>query len=223
MKVLQSLILVLVICAFCSKINAQADCGFDFRLYVRDTKGKLINNVQVKMNFVDFYRNSQTGAFVAWTLLSVGSKYKGLLKVNANGFDKFEKEVEIKCGFYSYDLRLKANGAGKAAIFEELAIIEGIVKDTNGAVIPNAKVILTDEKGKRTETFTNENGYYDFVIQSGKYSLEFIGTSGFEPKKYKDFELFKGYKNFDVVLEVRPCDDCEMIEDTPIKENKKSK
>lgn len=71
------------------------------------------------------------------------------------------------------------------------------------------------------ETITNENGYYSFILPSGKYSLEFIGTNGFAPKKYKDFELLKGQISLEVILDVRPCDDCELIVSDPIDNNKK--
>lgn len=223
MKILQILILILLLCGFNSIIKAQADCGFDFRLYVFDSKGNKLNNVRVEMNLADFYYSNRTKSYNAWTLLGVGSKYNGLLEVSSKGFEKFEKEIEITCGNYSYDLRLKAKGTNETAIFEELATLKGIVKDLNGGVIPNTKVTLKNEQGKRIETFTNENGYFDFVVKSGKYSLEFNGTSGFASKNIENFELSKGYKYFDVVLEVKSCDDptidCHSITSDPIKNN----
>jgi hypothetical protein len=107
-------------------------------------------------------------------------------------------------------------------IFEELSVFSGIVTDANKASIEQARVILTAENGQRTELLTDADGSFRIDIEGGKYSLEIIGTAGFLPKKLEKFELAKGLKNLDVVLEVKPCDgDCHSIEGTPVKENKK--
>ncbi|CAN5603897.1 hypothetical protein BH20ACI4_BH20ACI4_31600 [soil metagenome] len=223
MKILQILFIFLLLCGLSSIIKAQVDCGFDFRLYVRDSKGFKINDARIKMNLADFYYNGQTNSYNAWTLLGVGSNYKASLKIEAKGFEKFERLIDVRCGHFSFELSLKSKGTNEKAIYEELAIIKGIVKDSNGGVISSTKVTLKDEKGNRIETITNENGYFDLTVQSGKYSLDFIGTAGFAPKSVENFELKKGYQNFDVVLEVKSCDDptmnCHTITSDPTKNN----
>jgi hypothetical protein len=221
MKVLQTLILsIILVFSFCNYTFGQADCGFDLRLFIRDSKGNPVTNASSETFGDDFYYNSATGSYNTWSLLGVGSKFKTILKVRSKGFEKFEKEIEITCGQYNYELLLKAKGTDEKVIFEELAQIQGIVKDVTGGVIPNTKVVLTDNKGITKTILANENGFYRFITKSGRYKLEFIGTNGFAPKIFEKFDLEKGYKNFDIVLDVRPCDDCEMIEGTVIKENK---
>lgn len=222
MKILQVLVLTILLGGLSSIVEAQACCLYSFRLKVSDSNGKILDNARVEFFGRNLNYNSDLKAYNFRILTGCSSKLTGLLKVKVGGFDDFEKEIEVKGNFYSFELKLNAKDSKQPAIFEQLAVIKGNVKDANDAVIPNTRVILTDENGKRTETLTNENGYFRLDVQSGKYSLEFIGTAGFRAKKYENFELTKGYKNLDVVLEVRPCDDCElMIQPAPVKENKK--
>ena len=201
--------------------RAQADCLFAFRLKVSDSQEIMINDARVKFRGRELNYNSDTKAYRFSTLTGCNSQIKGILEVAVRGFDYFKREIEVKGSFLSYKLKLNQNKSSQTAIFEELAVISGIVKDTNEGAIPNTRVILTEQNGKRFETTTNENGYFRLDVLSGKYTLEFHGTAGFAVRKYENFELVKGYKNLDVVLEVRPCDDCEMIESDPVKENKK--
>ena len=221
MRFLKFVILSLVILNFSQIIKAQADCGFDFKLFIRDSNGKAIANAKIELNGVDFYYDESREIYSAWTLLGVGSSNDSVLKVQAKGFDKFEKKFELKCGFYAYELRLGAKKVNKATSFDELARINGKVVDQNDGAIANVKVILSDAAGKINETVTNEKGYYHFIVPSGTYSVEFIGPNGFAPKKYADFGLLKGNNKLDVILSVRPCDDCELIVADPIDTNKK--
>lgn len=63
----------------------------------------------------------------------------------------------------------------------------GRVSDTTGAVVPNAKVTLTDQAtGVSRAQQTNENGDYNFVeVRPGTYSLNFEAT-GFKKNLQKD-------------------------------------
>lgn len=221
MRVLQVLVLVLLLGSFSLIVKAQECCLLSFRLKVSDSNGKILDNARVKFFERELNYNSDLNAYYFRLLTGCSSKLRGLLKVSARGFDDFEREIEVQGNFYSYELNLNAKDSKQPAIFEQLAVIGGKVKDTNEAVIPNTKVILTDQSGKRIETKTDDYGNFRLDIRVGKYTLEFIGTAGFQAKKYENLELAKGYKNLDVVLDVRPCDDCEMIEGIPVKENKK--
>jgi hypothetical protein len=53
--------------------------------------------------------------------------------------------------------------------------ISGILTDTSGAVIPGAKVTLTDQKsGRETTVSTNDEGCYIFsAVKEGEYKLKF--------------------------------------------------
>jgi Carboxypeptidase regulatory-like domain len=221
MKTFRLVLFIFLVLNFNQIIKAQADCVFDFRLYVRDSNGKSIDDANIKMNLVDFYFNSQHKIYSAWTLLGVGSKYNSILKVEAKGFNKFQKEFELKCGFYAYDLRLSEKKTNEPASFEELARISGKVVDANNAVIAETRVFLSDVSGKVRETVSNENGYYDFIIPSGNYSLEFVGTNGFEPKKFKDYKILKGNNYLNVILEAKSCNNpsirCTILTTTPTK------
>lgn len=221
MKVLQFLILVFSIFGVSSITKAQACCPSTIRLYVFDEKGISFSDAQVKIRGRNADYNSQTNAYSISSLGGCDVAYQVSLEVNANGFEKFEKIVEVNSGFFSYELRLKPKSSKKSPIFEELSTLKGIVKDQSGGVIPNTVVVLTDAKGNRFEKLTNENGHFAFEVKSGNYFLEFIGTAGFKTKKYEKFELAKGYKYLDVVLEIKPCDDCGVWVGTGVEENKK--
>lgn len=215
------LILAGLLGIFSPLVKAQADCLFNFRLSLSDNKGTILNNAQVKFGERELNYSADQRAYNYSNLSSCSAKIKGLLRVSAAGFEKFEGEIEINASFSSFGLRLKRKNSAQKALFEELSVFSGVVTDANNASIENTRVILTAENGKRTELLTKEDGSFRVDIESGKYSLEFIGTAGFMPKKFERFELTKGFKNLDVVLEVKPCDDCHLIEGTPVKENNK--
>jgi Carboxypeptidase regulatory-like domain len=221
MKIFQILVLITSICGFSFFANAQADCIYNFRLSVLDEKGKAINNAEVGFEGrkLSYYNDTKDFSF---SHFGGCGKYKGLLKVNAEGFNKFEKDIGF-VGFIGYELRLKAKNSEKPTIFEELAILKGSVKDANGAVIPKVQIALKNDREKVVETFSNDNGYFDFMVHSGKYKLEFNEVPGFAPKIIENFELSKGYKYLDVVLKVKSCNDptinCDSITSDPIKNN----
>jgi Carboxypeptidase regulatory-like domain len=64
-------------------------------------------------------------------------------------------------------------------------LIEGTIKDQNGAVVPGVKVILINEETKlRIETTTNDEGYYSFSdVAAGYYTFKV------EPTIFKPYEL----------------------------------
>lgn len=207
MKILQILVLIFMFGSFTSIIEAQADCLFSFRLSVLDNKGKILNNGKVKFRERDIEYNSEIKAYSFSTLTGCNSKIIGLLKVTAPKFNKFEREIEVKGSFLSYELKLNAKDSKQSAIFEELAVISGMIKDANNGAISKVNIILTSESGERVEEWTNENGYYRLDVKAGKYKMDFIGTSGFNSRKYVNLVLSKGYKNLDVVLDFKRCDD----------------
>lgn len=60
------------------------------------------------------------------------------------------------------------------------ATLSGTVRDVSGAVVPNAKVVLTDEaKNTSIDTVSNSSGFFTFVaIQPGSYTVT-VSAPGF--------------------------------------------
>lgn len=71
-----------------------------------------------------------------------------------------------------------------------MASINGIVRDTSGANIPGAKIVLQNvTTGEERSTVSNETGYYTIVnIPPGSYSLT-TSKQGFETTKEAEFRL----------------------------------
>src|SRR5579875_1263744 len=81
-----------------------------------------------------------------------------------------------------------------AALFARAQVdtgaILGTVRDTSGAVIPNATVTLTNEATSITETTTTgANGEYTFTpLRIGRYSVE-AKSPGFQAEKKTGVQL----------------------------------
>ncbi len=181
---------------------AQADCSYRFRLIVVDEEGEILNNTKVKFRGRDLRKDKVTNAYTFSTLNGCGSRLKGLLKVSARKFDKFKEEIEVTGSFESYKLELKNTDSENALNLKELSVVTGKIKNKINKAIPNTKVILIAENGKRIETLSNENGYYRLDVESGNYTLEIIGEESFTPKKIENYKLDKGYNHFDITLDV---------------------
>ncbi len=72
-------------------------------------------------------------------------------------------------------------------------IIEGIVTDPQGAVVPGVEVTITDlETNVSTSTKTNSTGYYHVPnLVPGKYRAQFV-ASGFSPLDVRGIEVLAG-------------------------------
>src|SRR5436190_12469740 len=68
--------------------------------------------------------------------------------------------------------------------------ISGTITDSSGAVVPNAKVSVTEQStGVRHAGLTNEAGVYRFVaLEPGIYTVVFE-KDGFETTRLEDVEL----------------------------------
>src|SRR4051812_12395514 len=68
--------------------------------------------------------------------------------------------------------------------------IQGTIKDTSGAVIPDAKVTLTNnETGRRQTTSSRAEGFYHFGgLAPGSYDIE-AGAKGMRTALTKDVML----------------------------------
>jgi len=96
------------------------------------------------------------------------------------------------------------------------ATLTGVVRDSTGAVVPEAVVILRNAAttGER-RTVTNSAGNYTFLnITPGRYTLE-TTASGFRPNKVAEFELqVNQTMTQDTVLEVGTLEQAVQVEAT---------
>jgi hypothetical protein len=77
----------------------------------------------------------------------------------------------------------------------DTASLTGLVADVQRAVIPNARVVLTDQKTNiAVETTTNSEGYYTFTaLRPSLYTIE-VSQTGFAAQTRKNYELNVGQK-----------------------------
>jgi hypothetical protein len=71
-------------------------------------------------------------------------------------------------------------------------VVQGIVKDSSGAVIPGVIVTLTNEQGQPTETQTNRDGRYTIRnVMPGTYSIR-ASYSGLAQKEALMISVARG-------------------------------
>jgi len=100
------------------------------------------------------------------------------------------------CGLFLFSLASAAHGQFRAGV-------QGTVSDSAGALVPDAKVVLTDtETGKTQETTTNNEGFYRITgLAPGKYGLtvEKTGYKKIAQSLSISAEIIQG---MDVILEI---------------------
>jgi hypothetical protein len=82
--------------------------------------------------------------------------------------------------------------------------LTGAVTDPNGAVLPNAKVVIKDlATGQERDQVTNESGNFNFVnTRPGRYAVT-VTSTGFRSASYKDVSVDPSIgRHLDVVLSV---------------------
>ena len=88
------------------------------------------------------------------------------------------------------------------------ATLTGVVSDPTGAVVPNAKVVLTDAgSGSARDTQTDSSGYYSFAsVPVGTYNLS-VAAGGFKDYAAANISLGGGEKrNVNVALNIGAAD-----------------
>lgn len=112
---------------------------------------------------------------------------------------------------------------------ERTTILTGNIYDEMGAAISKANVKFRGTDSKYRVVTTNEDGEYIVDLENGSYSIEIeaVGFKTFKIQNYKIAQSYKGKMNFDVVLEVKSCDDptvnCDFVTGEPVKTPKKNK
>jgi hypothetical protein len=78
----------------------------------------------------------------------------------------------ICLAFFGGALPLPANAQTQRKAIDGKGAISGSVTDQNGAMVPGAKVVLTDKAGQKQETTSDEKGNYSFTkLHSGTYTI----------------------------------------------------
>jgi hypothetical protein len=221
-----------------SQINAQLCGKYGATLNLKSDNGKPVENAFVQLLPIEkdetrgqiFVRDGEDPAKFSITFLEghqIKTKYK--LLISADGFETVEKEISFPhCERQIFNIQLKSDKK------TNLAVLSGSVYDANGYLITQAKVTAINEKGDMFETQTNSNGIYilrlpfnpykagDYRFRVSKYEI-IVEKEGFEKGIIRNFKFVPAFNNgkmkLDFALDVRPCDDCEMIKGTTIEEN----
>ncbi len=94
---------------------------------------------------------------------------------------------------------------------EQTGAIEGVVRDTQGAVVPGVVVLARNASGLSIELTTDESGTYRFPsLPPGRYEL-LARLSGFAPARVVDIELKLGVE-LRIDLTLRPAGVTERVE-----------
>lgn len=227
MKIGQFIILFILVLCFTSYVKTQVCGPSKTKIFIRDTKGNDIEDVKIEFPYLDsalpefkgnWLKYSENAYVISFPTYKPYGEQK--IKFSAKGFEPSFQTIHItEAQFQVFELILKPEKSNEKSIFREFAVFRGTVVDTNGGFIPQTKIKLIDENGSVKEVTNGEDQYFEIVIPSGKYQIELVGQKGFAPKKYKDFDLTKGHNYLEVILDVRPCDDCHWIEGKPVKKD----
>src|SRR5262249_33511399 len=108
------------------------------------------------------------------------NRRRNLMKV------RFSKLTSIACL-----LLLSISSSGLAQVSASAGAIRGTVTDPNGAIIPGAKVVLTNPNlSIRREVVTNAEGSFEFALvrPAGGYQIE-ITANGFDREVLNDLTV----------------------------------
>src|SRR3712207_4678861 len=134
MKILQLFILVLGLTVVA---NAQMECIWGIKLYVRDEAGQTIQDAQVKISALNQGQKMPQPIFSLGYFFIGESSGKSLrgnfpLKVSASNFEDFETNVSFpSCDMSVYELKLKSRNSGGQASFAQLSRFVGRIIDTS--------------------------------------------------------------------------------------------
>ncbi len=213
MKFLQILVLIFWFCFLASgqsssKVFSLSGTVYDINKAVvidteitaKNTKGKIYKA-----------RTNNNGEYKIF--LPIGSY---TITFNQDGFKvlnviNFEVNSEIK---KNLDVTLEVgrcedcNGALYGERWDDFATLSGVIYDSNGAAIGNAKISFRDSENKERNIKTGKDGAYKIKLLNGVHSIEVqaTGFKVFKIEKDRAVGTYNGMK-FDVVLEVKNCDD----------------
>jgi hypothetical protein len=177
--------LMILVSASASAAKSQADCMYGYRIYIRDNSGKSIANAKVEV--FDLSERDRLPAALQNTFINgayfvgfimYGCSYPGhfLLRVSADGLQRYERPITFTEGLVACDLTLKPNGSGTNADFEMLATLRGKIVDQNGRPFGGARVEAKDKHGRIHEDFSSEYGLYNFDLPNGLSTIRITGS-----------------------------------------------
>jgi hypothetical protein len=159
----------------------------------------------------------------------------GLLFITDNVVEPIETKISDKIELRKLEklpinngkfttIGLSPGSRSKEKARQNLSTISGTIKDEQGAVIPDAKIILREVKtAKIRETRSGSNGFYEFQkVEPSIYQIE-IEANGFEKLFLKNVIISKNSRiERDIVLTIAFMGEIIVIETTPKQKKKKN-
>lgn len=207
MKILQILFLIIFNITCFISISGQS-CGFSFTYFhISDNKGNLIKNAEIEV----FSGNNKENDHIKDTKIRwieddnayilahemCSQHFNVGLRISANGFETLEQKINLTFFRQSFMVKLKHNGTSEKTTFEQMASLYGKITYEKPS-ISSTTIILTDEKGNKIQIRDYE--HYQLDAPSGKYTIEFLQTSGFAPVRIANIYLSKGHNEFNITL-----------------------
>jgi Carboxypeptidase regulatory-like domain len=213
-KLKSILTLLVLVVGFNFSAEAQDDCFYGYKIYVRDEAGKAVGNALLEVSglrvplprSVKYYVDKDAVYHIAG---STGSTIKGdfLFRVSAEGFETYEQQFKFPvCEFQMYELRLQPKGSSAKALYGRLFILHGKVFDEDKKPLGNTTIEATSADGRVYQTVSNPFGYYEIALPKGIANIR-ISDSRFPAIVFHDFKIEKNYS----VLNVPVCLRCNRI------------
>ena len=219
MKVFQILVLITLICGFSFSVKAQSDCRYGLKFIVQDESGKTIENAKLEIvalhsernlpPYIKLIRMDGAYAFTSSAGQTVNGNFQAV--ISADGFEIYKQKVNFPiCKIQNFNIKLKP-----LTNEQSISVLTGIVYDANGSVIVGAKVTAINQKRRKFEALTNEEGVYSLALAFNSYnsSSDFIEAkyditvemNNFKKSITKDFVFVPsqfGKMQLDVALEI---------------------
>jgi hypothetical protein len=192
---------------------AQADCGYGFKLYVRDAAGKVIENAKAEVAGLtakdklpqELQVSFSEGAYSVAVTYGRPARGNFLLRVSAEGFETYEWRFNFPaCEFQSFELRPAPKGSTAGARFERLFTVHGKVFDEDKKPFGNASIVAGSADGRVYQTTSNAYGYFKFDLPKGTAKVRVSGPK-IPDVVFDDYVVSKNYS----VLNVAVCLKCD--------------
>jgi hypothetical protein len=212
---LKSILTLLVLVVGVSfSAEAQDDCFYGYKIYVRDEAGKAVGNGKLEVSGLSVPLPRSVNYYVDKDAVyhidgSTGSTIKGdfLFRISTEGFETYERQFKFPvCEFQMFELRLQPKGSSVKALYERLLILHGKIFDEDKKPLRNATIEATSADGRVYKTVSNSFGYYEIGLPRGAANIR-ISDSRFPAIVFRDFKIEKNYS----VLNVPVCLRCDRI------------